>query len=160
MRSGVLIAAVIGGVFALKKFKPAFGVRGIRNHNAGNIRSLTSDTWDGQTGNDGDFAIFESAEYGIRALAKVLMNYGRIHDLSTVTEIINRWAPPNENNTDAYIESVSDAIGWYSWAPLDLNNMSTVADLTKAIIYHENGVQPYSEELINLGVRLAGESLA
>lgn len=154
------LAVVVGGI-VLKKFKPAFGIRGIRNHNAGNIRLNDAFKWDGQVeGSDKSFCTFVSAEWGVRALAKTLMNYGRVHGLNTVSEIISRWAPSVENDTDAYIESVADAIGWYSWVPLDLDNMSTVTDLVKAIIHHENGVQPYSDELIETGVCMAGESFA
>jgi hypothetical protein len=144
----------------MKKFKPAFGVRGIRNHNAGNIRSITSDTWEGQTGNDGDFAIFESAEFGIRALARLLMNYNRIHGLNTVSELISRWAPSNENDTGSYIDSVADSIGKFSWWPLDLSDQDIITDLVKAIIKHENGIQPYSDDIIKRGVQMAGESFA
>jgi hypothetical protein len=155
--------AVLGlGVLAIMaiKFKPAFEVRGIRNHNAGNIRSLSSDTWEGQVGNDGDFAIFESPEYGLRAMGRVLVNYGRIHGLNTISGIISRWAPDSENNTEAYIDSVSDALGWWSWLPLDLENPDTLRDLMKAIVKHENGVQPYSEEIYDRALAMVGESYA
>lgn len=146
--------------FMAYKFKPAALVRGVRNNNPGNIRSTVSDTWEGQTGTDGSFAIFESPEFGIRAMGRTLMNYERIYGLNTVSEIISRWAPSNENNTEAYIDAVADDMGKFTWWPLDLEDADVLTKLIKAIIKHENGIQPYSDDLIARGVRLAGESFA
>ena len=50
--------------------------RGIRNNNPGNIR-VSKDQWEGMTGDDGAFVIFDSPESGVRALAKNLQSYGR-----------------------------------------------------------------------------------
>jgi hypothetical protein len=130
-------------------------VRGIRNNNAGNIRAAAI-IWDGQTGIDNaGFAIFKSSEWGIRALGKLLLNYERLHGLNTVAGIIGRYAPTNENDTDSYINSVSKKIG------LDPYTSFVIADylpaLVNAIIKHENGINPYSDELINNGLALIGE---
>ncbi|MFI3272941.1 MAG: structural protein, partial [Pseudomonadota bacterium] len=55
--------------------------RGIRNHNPGNIRH--GDDWQGlrDTQTDKNFCQFVSPEFGIRALARVLMNYEKKHGL-------------------------------------------------------------------------------
>ena len=129
-------------------------VRGIRNNNAGNIRAK-SIIWDGQTGiDDKGFAIFKSPEWGIRALGKLLLNYERLHGLNTVQSIISRYAPPVENVTSSYINSVSKKLG------LDPHTTFVVSDylpiLVDAIIYHENGMNPYSDELIENGLSLIG----
>lgn len=129
-------------------------VRGIRNNNPGNIRANKPDTWDGQTDiDDKGFAIFKSSEWGIRALAKLLLNYERLHGINTVAGIINRYAPSVENDTGSYVKSVSQKIG------LDPHTTFTVADylpqLMNAIIKHENGVNPYSDKLIAGGISLA-----
>lgn len=51
--------------------------RGIRNNNPGNIR--WGENWQGLKKDgkerDSSFCVFESPEYGIRALAKILINY-------------------------------------------------------------------------------------
>ncbi|EAT13383.1 structural protein [Bermanella marisrubri] len=146
--------------FMAYKFKPVALVRGVRNNNPGNIRSTVSDYWEGQIGTDGSFAIFESPEFGIRAMGRTLMNYDRLYGLNTVSEIISRWAPSNENNTEAYIDAVADELGVFTFWPLDLNDADRLTQLIKAIIKHENGIQPYSDDLIARGVRLAGESFA
>lgn len=82
--------------------------RGIRNNNPGNIRHGAN--WLGLNPNgrniDSGFCVFTAPVYGIRALAKVLVNYKRIYGLNTVRQIVNRYAPPNENQTTAYMDFI------------------------------------------------------
>ena len=49
--------------------------------------------------------------YGYRAMFKILSNYYRKYHLTTIRQIVGRWAPENENNTNAYIKAVSDYAG-------------------------------------------------
>jgi hypothetical protein len=103
---------------------------------------------------------FTSPEYGIRAIARVLKNYATKAGLpgigatgiDTITEMINRWAPPSENDTAAYEAAVSKETGIAA-------NIHVTPDLIPAviaaIIHQENGVQPYSMDLINKGVAMA-----
>lgn len=155
MNKTLLGVAIVGILLASKKrIIETSTVRGIRNNNAGNIRARKI-IWDGQTGIDSaGFAIFKSSEWGLRALAKLLLNYERLHGLNTVSGIIKRYAPPVENETDSYIKSVSKKLG------LDSHTSFNVAHylprLMKAIIQHENGVNPYSDELIKNGIALVG----
>lgn len=131
--------------------------RGIRNNNPGNIRR-TDIEWEGMAPEqpDPEFVTFQDPVYGVRALGRVLNTYYEKHGLSTVADIINRWAPPNENNTDAYVKSVAAQMGLPANAPLDMKDPQVVARLAKAIIHHENGVQPYDDDTIMRGLRLAG----
>ncbi len=127
--------------------------RGIRNNNPGNIRDTAGDTWQGQQGTDGEFAIFETPEFGLRALARLLQNYREVHGLRSVRGIISRYAPTNENNTSAYINHVSSALGV---SPDDSLQFPTqLPGLMAAIIKHENGKQPYSAEQIAMGIEWA-----
>ena len=120
--------------------------RGIRNNNPGNLRESPGDktTWVGErsTNDDPIFEEFESPVFGIRALALVLLNYQRKHGLNNVEQIINRWAPPSENNTKAYAKRVANALGVGLRQPLDLRQQSTLIALTRAIIRNENGPGP------------------
>ena len=137
-----------------KRITESSGVRGIRNNNPGNIRATRPDTWDGQTGVDeGGFAIFKSPEWGVRALGKLLANYERLYGLNTVTGIISRYAPTEENNTDSYIKSVANALEVDPETTLDLSQK--LPELVNAIIYHENGQNPYSQSLIETGLEMA-----
>ncbi|MGG5961852.1 structural protein [Salmonella enterica] len=118
---------------------------GIRNNNPGNIR--WGDDWKGlvpkSQRTDKDFCQFLTPEYGIRAMIVILRNYQRKHGLNTISEIINRWAPTNENNTQAYIDSVAKATGTAPDQKIDTGDSRFMMKLLQAIIRHENGVQPY-----------------
>jgi hypothetical protein len=131
--------------------------RGIRNHNPGNIRR-SSDPWQGLAERQGDveFFTFKSPIYGIRALARTLITYQDKHGLRTIRQIIGRWAPPVENNTNAYVRAVADATDLDADQMLDLHNFDYLFPLTKAIIKHENGQQPYIDAQITKALVLAG----
>ena len=85
--------------------------RGQINNNPLNIRR-SADQWQGERveQTDKDFVEFESIEYGYRAAWKVLESYWKhfrkAREPFTVANIIRRWAPPNENDTVAYIRTV------------------------------------------------------
>ncbi|EML7084011.1 hypothetical protein FML35_18955 [Klebsiella oxytoca] len=133
----------------------ADGPRGVRNNNPGNLEASSSNPWVGQTGSDGRFAKFETPEHGIRALGRNLLSYQR-QGIDTVSDIINRWAPPTDNNdTAAYIKSVCAQLGVKADQPLDASNPDTLQALCAAIIKHENGSQPYSNEQLSTGVSAA-----
>lgn len=126
--------------------------RGIRNNNPGNIR-VSKDQWEGMTGDDGAFVTFDSPESGVRALGKNLLSYGR-QGYDSIEKIINRWAPPNENDTQAYIDSVVAATGIPATQSLDLSNPDTLSSLAQAISFHETGSR-YNPEVYQQGVARA-----
>lgn len=130
--------------------------RGIRNNNPLNIRENASggDAWQGEleTELDGAFEEFESPEYGIRAAVKLFETYRTRYGLDTIAGIVSRWAPSSENDTNSYIESVAQKTGIH--ADIFLTQEDYPA-LLKAMIFHENGQQPYPDSVINEGVRLA-----
>jgi hypothetical protein len=131
--------------------------RGIRNNNPGNLRR-SKDPWQGLTEKQEDtaFFTFKNSAYGIRALARTLIAYQDKHELRTIEEIIARWAPALENNTDAYIKAVTDASGFGADQRLDMHQFDQLKPLVTAIIRHENGQQPYTEAEITKGLVLAG----
>lgn len=126
--------------------------RGIRNNNPGNIR-VGKDQWEGMTGDDGAFVTFDSPESGVRALGKNLLSYGR-QGYDSIEKIINRWAPPNENDTKAYIDSVVAATGIPATQSLDLSDPDTLSSLAQAISFHETGSR-YDPEVYQKGVARA-----
>lgn len=146
-----IIAFGAAAVAALVYFgrKVYIGARGIINNNPGNIRR-TSDEWEGlsKVQNDPDFFQFESAVYGIRAMAKLLRNYQRLYGLTTITGIISRWAPPSENDTASYIASVANSAGYAATQSLNMENTQTLLALIKGMIKVENGFNPYSDKTI------------
>ncbi len=55
----------------------------------------------------GSFVTFLTVAHGYRAAWKLLANYHRYYRLWTLRQVINRWAPPQENNTSAYVRHVA-----------------------------------------------------
>lgn len=152
----VLIAAGVAALVLLSGAGAATAVytmtRGLRNNNPGNIRRGAN--WQGMaaTQTDSAFIQFLTPEYGIRAIAKLMQTYQKL-GLQTIRQIINRWAPPTENNTDAYIAAVSRDMG--IGPDTVLLYAASLPRLITAIIRHENGVQPYDAATIVKGIQLA-----
>ena len=96
--------------------------RGIRNNNPLNIRR-TKDQWQGmkQEQTDSAFCQFENLAYGWRAAFKLLTRtYYHTYRLYTIRAIVTKWAPPNENNSRAYVENVSRLTGIHPDEPLGI----------------------------------------
>lgn len=131
--------------------------RGIRNHNPGNIRR-NGDPWQGLAERQGDveFFTFKDPIYGIRALARTLIAYQDKHGLRSIRQIISRWAPPVENNTNAYVRTVASNTGLDADQILDMHRFDHLLPLAKAIIRHENGQQPYTDAQLTKALVLAG----
>lgn len=118
--------------------------RGIRNNNPGNLR-ISENAWQGKVpvaqNTDGSFEQFISPEYGIRALfidLRSKINRG----LNTVEKIMNVYAPPNENNTIAYITAIENMTGIGRNKTITVNEIPAIIP---AIIKVENGTQPYTD---------------
>ena len=84
-----------------------------------------------------------------------MRNYQRRYHLRTLTEIIRRYAPTNENHTERYIERVSTRAKVQRDVPLDLTNRSLVYRLIEAMWLVECGV-PGDPATIHKGLDLAG----
>ncbi|WP_054913203.1 structural protein P5 [Pseudomonas sp. NBRC 111127] len=142
--------------------------RGIRNRNPGNIDFNPRNDWRGQLGLEEGvakprFARFDEAENGIRALGKLLLNY-RGKDgmpgvgkpgIDTPIEFISRWAPSTENNTTAYAQAIAKRLGVGVRDSIDISNPRVLRETVVGIIVHENGSNPYSDQVIDEGVRRA-----
>jgi hypothetical protein len=135
----------------MQNFEPS---RGVRNNNPGNLEK-NGTKWRGLAleQKDSRFYQFVSPEYGIRALARTLITYYDKHGLATVRDIVERWAPPHENDTSAYVKHVARVAGVGSDQPINVRNY--LVPLTEAIIIHENGSNPYDMATITRGVSLA-----
>ena len=125
--------------------------RGIRNNNPGNIRHGAA--WQGMASEqpDADFVTFTGPEWGYRAIVRILRHYQSV-GITTIRAMISRWAPPSENNTEAYIQAVSDYCAIAATAILP---DSALPAMLKAITIHENGSCPWDYAVINAGITLA-----
>ena len=130
--------------------------RGIRNNNPGNIKQ-TGIAWDGAVpGTDPNFVAFSSPEAGIRALAVNAQHLQERDGAQTVGDLISKWAPASDgNDTQAYIGAVSKQMGIDPGTPVDLQDPKQLTALTDAIITHENGKNPYSQQQVETGVQAA-----
>lgn len=128
---------------------PASGkmTRGLRNNNPGNMRPVSRNQ-----ANDGAFTIYRTPEEGWGALGKQLKAYANA-GLDNVASIISKYAPSSENNTGAYIQSVtanmSRRLGSDVGAltRLDLSDPRVLKALMQSITEHENfrGASQYFE---------------
>src|SRR5580700_11896111 len=87
--------------------------RGYKLNNPLNIR-ISDNPWQGKVtpSSDPDFEEFDTPENGIRAAAKIIAGYYKMHGISTLDEIIARWAPATENNCVAYCNTVAQRTGY------------------------------------------------
>ena len=136
--------------------------RGIRNCNPGNIEFGPYTRGMGASATDGRFAIFATMADGVCALARLLIVYydkPLADRIDTVREIINRWAPSNENDTNAYIAAVCQLCTVGPDAILNLRDFPTLYWLTVAIGEHENGHDAFTHSVsdadLDTGVRMA-----
>lgn len=132
--------------------------RGIRNNNPGNIDYNPINKWQGALPHDPSiekrFCRFESPECGIRAIMVLLSTYQQKYGLKTISDLINRWAPNNENNTNAYIISVSNRMNLSPKTVVNVKDKATLISLVKAIIFYENGQQPYNDAIFDKAYKL------
>lgn len=123
---------------------------GFRNNNPGNLRVAAN-----ATGKNGGFSTFANDADGRTAMARrQLMLYGDRGN-NTLDGIIHTYAPQSENNTRAYIDSVSKATGYGAKEQVNLHDPETLKTIMAAMIKHENGAQPYTEEQLLNAIQTA-----
>ena len=140
--------------------------RGIRNNNPLNIRR-SADRWSGarEKQTDKNFVQFTTMPYGYRAAWKILQNYYerfcRQSKPFTVRNIIGRWAPPNENETESYVRQVLrlSAIGGKEnlLPPANVDGYGRLSRLIAAMTVVECGI-PMNQ--VNTGAICEGYRLA
>lgn len=127
-----------------KKNAPTPAIPQIRNNNPGNLRPVRDKCgnivkWKGQIGEKNGFCVFNNLENGFRAMGRNLQDYDRLYDKNTITEIISRWAPKEDNNdTQAYIKTVSAKTGYHPNQELDLENKDVATNLIIAMTRQEH----------------------
>ena len=116
--------------------------RGLRNCNPGNIRQSRSNfKGEVRPSRDSAFKQFESMAYGYRAMFVLLNSYHKRYGLTTIREMISRWAPPTENFTEGYIRFVSERSGISADAEVDSRSERDMVPIVAAMSEIENGVK-------------------
>lgn len=124
----------------------------MKNNNPGNIRYSASNNWQGQKGQSGGFVVFDNVANGLRAMVKLLATYRSI-GVNSIAEIVNRYAPPTENNTASYISFVTNATGYSAGAILSPEAMPTVI---AAMVKFEQG-QPLASSYFPMVANLVNQ---
>ena len=126
--------------------------RGIRNCNPLNIRRVAGVVWKGQRHEQTDleFVQFDGLAWGIRAAYCIFDTYRQKYKATCVEDIIARWAPPSENDTDRYVQTVCRLTGFGGKERLSENEWPK---LVKAMATVESGVT-LADRDIELGVQL------
>ncbi len=129
--------------------------RGFRNNNPLNIR--IGNVWLGEVlyPTDPNFEQFISMKYGLRAAFVLLRRYIWHYKRQTIAAIISAWAPSNENNTNRYIDMVSQLMGIAPDAPIDYSDQDTMVKLVQAMCVVENGRPLPDEKLIYQAYQMA-----
>ncbi len=91
---------------------------------------------------------FDSVNSGLVAGFKNLHNQWVLHRLNTVNAIIDKYAPPVENDTQAYKSDVCDRLGVGPDDPLNMDDNDVLCKFGKDIIIHENGRCLYDDALL------------
>lgn len=115
--------------------------RGIDNCNPGNIRH-SAERFRGEVrpSRDRHFKQFRAMKWGYRAMFVILNTYRTRYGLRTLSELIGRWAPPAENDTEAYISAVERETGIAAHLDLDPHH-PRITDVVAAMSLVENGVR-------------------
>ena len=114
--------------------------RGIRNNNPLNIRRGSN--WLGLSKHQTDpaFCQFDSMTYGLRAGLIIIRTYMMKYKLTSIHAIVSRWAPPKENDTNAYVKSVSSMMKMHALQTFDFGDRGRIVALVSAMCKVETGI--------------------
>lgn len=149
--AGLLLA--VGALFASTPaqaggLKLSSSPNGIRNNNPFNLKYFGIG-WVGETGfavnpKDGaKFSKFDTAENGIRAGMRNIKTKFVRDNANTISRLIPILSPSFENPTATFIDFVSRRLNVSPEQTLDFER--DIIPLSKAIVFFENGQDPYSD---------------
>lgn len=125
--------------------------RNVRLCNPGNV-DRTTIVWQGMSAiqDDPRFIRFVAPQWGFRCMARILLGDFR-EGCTSVHELIDRWAPPVENDTSAYVTDVASRMNVGIDETLALPQL--LLPLLRSISIHEGGC-PWQDLVIQLGIDL------
>lgn len=119
----------------------------IGRNNPFNLRYSKNNHWLGLTGQTRGFCDFVNMDFGIRAVAIMIMRTYRMKNVLTISEIIHRFAPPTENNTNKYVDFVCSQLSCF---PFDIPSCAEYPSLLSAMSVFEGN--PVSIDTINFAI--------
>lgn len=105
---------------------------------AGNLPAPIRNNNPGALMPGGRLAQYKSPQEGLAAMDSNLQNYGK-QGVNTLAGVISKWAPPNENDTKAYIADAAQRLGIKPDQKIDLGNPYVRQAISSAIMLRENG---------------------
>ena len=102
---------------------------GVKGNNPGNLREV---------GATSGFRTFPDMATGVKAMQDDIAAKGA-QGLNTITSIVSKYAPSNENDTAAYIKDVSTRLGVSPTQTLDMSNPAVIQAISTAMMIHEQG---------------------
>jgi hypothetical protein len=133
---------------------------GLTLNNPGDIRKNDANKWLGQIwpGQSAVWCQFDTMEHGLRAIAYIVAE-GMEADSprDTLRKLAYHYAPPTENDTEAYVDTLADHTGFDPDAQLDFCNKDDLLPTVCAIIIAEQGkdADQVTPQQIEAGVDLA-----
>lgn len=121
--------------------------RGLRNRNPGNIRRSAVRYKEEVESGDAAFKAFRTMAWGYRAMFVLLHTYRVRHGVATLRGMIARWAPPSENDTEAYLRTVARRSGIDPDAAIDTRDRPAMTRIVAAMAHVENGTEPDEKEI-------------
>ena len=127
----------------LQPYEVTLFPKGILLNNAGNLKH-SHDKWEGEARLQRDkvYVRFLTPQAGIRAMMKTLLTYEDLYHITTIRLIIERYAPPKENNTEAYIADICSKLGVPDNMFLNITKPEILMTLAEAMVLHEQGHAP------------------
>lgn len=132
--------------------------RGYRNNNPLNLE-ISKEQWKGKLSpnTDGRFEQFVSLPYGYRANLINMRTSITKHGCDTIGKLINRWAPPGENNVASYINRVCNYMGELGASvnantKLSANDKEMLCKMAYAMSRVENEAPQYMAAIRNAGL--------
>lgn len=116
-----------------------------RFNNPGNLR--WAEGYETSNTKSGKFAVFPTLDEGVLAATKQLQIYGQ-RGTNTVRDIVSKWAPSNENNTEEYIRHVVRSTKFNESEKLNLNDPYVLAKLISAMASKEGAGSRVTEERV------------
>ena len=85
--------------------------------------------------------------YGYRAMFVLLDTYRSRYGLTTIRQMLNRYAPPEENFTEGYIRYVADYSGVLPDETVDTRDERDMIPIVAAMSKIENGVAALRDDV-------------
>ena len=140
MYGGGIVSMLEGrkATFPMNEVPQQSSIIGQRINNPFNIRQANQG-FVGESGDESGFVSFDDPMYGVRAADRVLSTYGRDYGINSIRGLLNRYAPPeDDNDTESYISYVSNKLGVDPDAEIDLSNPEVRSQVLSPIAMFES----------------------